>query len=263
MKPLTSISALSAIALTFALTSCGPGRPAGPPPNAQNATVSISPHLASIPAGATVTFTATVTNASVDTLSWLVFNPIEATVGNPNPPKVNVGSPESQRGGATFVYTAPPTPPIYTDGLHGPDDGGHLIQGIVSLGASVPVPIPNTLFGGSASDGENIVITAPSITVGVSPANGATPTVAVNKMIQFIGYAIGSVNNAITWQINGVTGGSTATGTIVHNSNDLPERADYTAPSTIPMSGNTVTLTVISQADPSKTASVVITITPQ
>jgi hypothetical protein len=60
--------------------------------------------------------------------------------------------------------------------------------------------------------------------------------------------------------VNGVTGGSTSTGTIVLTAILGPGAYLYTAPATMPMSGNTVTVTVISQADPTKTASSVITL---
>ena len=48
--------------------------------------------------------------------------------------------------------------------------------------------------------------------------------------------------------------------TIAHTAAQLPGIYLYTAPATMPMSGNTVTITVISQADPSKTASSTITL---
>lgn len=107
------------------------------------------------------------------------------------------------------------------------------------------------------SDNQTLVVTAPSVTVGVSPT---TATVALNATQQFTGYAVGNLNNALTWQVNGVTGGSTANGTIVPAMNQPPGVYLYSAPSAIPMTGNTVTLTVISQADPTKTVSSIITL---
>jgi hypothetical protein len=101
-------------------------------------------------------------------------------------------------------------------------------------------------------------VTAPSVTVGLSPA---TATVALNATKQFNGYAVGNVNGALNWQVNGITGGSTATGTIVSLSSFSPGVYVYTAPSAMPMTGNTVTITVISQADPTQTASSVVTLT--
>jgi hypothetical protein len=78
--------------------------------------------------------------------------------------------------------------------------------------------------------------------------------------MQFTGYAVGNLNKALNWQVNGVTGGSTATGTIGPAVNQPPDVYLYTAPSATPMTGNTVTLTIISEADPTKTASSTITL---
>jgi hypothetical protein len=157
-----------------------------------------------------------------------------------------LGSPTTQFGTATFMYTAPPTPPIYTGA--GMDAN---TQGTVTLLASVQD------LGMSINDNQTFVVTAPSVTVGLSPA---TATVALNATQQFTGYAVGNLNNALTWQVNGVTGGSTATGTIVPTLNEPSGTYTYTAPAAIPMTGDTVTVAIISQADPTKTASSIITL---
>ncbi len=99
-----------------------------------------------------------------------------------------------------------------------------------------------------------IVITAASVTTGISPL---TASVALNGTQQFNGYAVGNTNNGVTWQVNGVTGGSTAAGTITTSST---AGGLYTAPAAMPMTGKTVTITAISQADPTKTASAVVTL---
>jgi hypothetical protein len=222
---------LLTITSTAILTSCGGGSKY----SYQNITISVSPHITSIPVGATMTFTATVTNAPATSVEWALDSYDSA----------NVGSPTTQSG-ATFMYTAPPTPPIYT-GV-GPTS---ITQGTVTLFAMFPD------FGPSISDNQTFVVTAPSVTVGLAPA---TATVALNATQQFTGYAVGNVNNALTWQVNGVTGGSTANGTIALVPNGLPGAYLYTAPSAIPMTGKTVILTAISQADTTKTASSTITL---
>jgi len=70
------------------------------------------------------------------------------------------------------------------------------------------------------------------------------------------------MNGAVTMQVNGTTGGSATYGTIT----PLPNAVyfgeyTYTAPSTMPMTDNTVTITVISQADPTKSSNMTITLT--
>jgi hypothetical protein len=61
-------------------------------------------------------------------------------------------------------------------------------------------------------------------------------------------------NNALTWQVNGIPGGGTTNGTII-------PAGLYAAPAALPMTGNTVTITAVSQADTTKTASSVVTLT--
>jgi hypothetical protein len=229
MKLHSRLISILTITTTAAFTSCGGGSKY----SYQNITISVSPHITSIPVNTSMTFTATIANAP-DTPQWTVADSADG----------NVGSPTFQQGGATFVYTAPPTPPIYT-GLIGAN------QGTVTLEAIFPD------LGMNISDNQTFVVTAPSVTVSLSPP---TATVALNATQQFTGYAVGSVNNALTWQVNGVTGGSTATGTIAVSPTNLPGVYVYTAPSAIPMTGNTVTLAVISQADPTKSASATITL---
>jgi hypothetical protein len=59
--------------------------------------------------------------------------------------------------------------------------------------------------------------------------------------------------------VNGVTGGSTATGTIAPQ---ITGAAYFTAPTVMPMTGNTVTITAACQADQTKHASATVTLTP-
>ena len=208
----------------IALTSCGFSY--------RNVTVAISPHVISIPVGGTMTFTSTVTNAP-NNPSWNLLGYAYANLGSP-----------ATATGSTYVYTAPAAPPIYSSPA-----AAMTANGSVTLQAQV--------LGTTGYDSETFVITAPSITTAITPA---TATVALNGTKQFNAYAVGTVNNAITLQVNGVTGGSTSTGTIVPMVTSAPGLYVYTAPATMPMGGSTVTITVISQADPSKTASATITL---
>lgn len=228
---------LSAIAM---LTSCGghaggSGLPTSAP--------IISPQPASIPAGTSVTFTAS------EPALWNLVAFAYASEGTLTLGPIDPTLPGYSQ---TAQYTAPATPPIWT----GAGEGN--VQGTASLSAATP---------GEAANGDYVilsnqitfVITTPSVTVNVSPA---TATVALNATLQFQIYAVGNVNNALTLEVNGVVGGSSATGTIAHPANQFPDVYTYTAPSTMPMSGSAVTILAVSQADTSKTATAVITLTP-
>jgi hypothetical protein len=101
-----------------------------------------------------------------------------------------------------------------------------------------------------AHDAVTMFITASTISVGLSPMTAVVP---LSGTVTFAGYAVGSVNNTLIWQVNGVVGGTTLTGMI-------SSTGTYTAPAAMPMTGNTVVITMISQADPTRTVSAVVTL---
>jgi|HubBroStandDraft_5_1064220.scaffolds.fasta_scaffold162644_2 hypothetical protein len=158
--------------------------------------------------------------------------------------------------GTTVTYTAPSAPPVF--GPAGQNDSS--VQGAVTVTVGVFGPSGN-LNGPTTT--VTFAITTPEVTTGISPA---TATVALGASEEFCGYAVGNVNNGITWQVDGVAGGSAATGTIV-NSGFYPAGGGnyvwpgtYTAPATMPMTGDTVTITAVSQADSTKSSSAVVTL---
>lgn len=102
--------------------------------------------------------------------------------------------------------------------------------------------------GGNGSNSTGVVPTQPAVTVTVT---GATST-QLGATTQFTATVANTSNTAVTWQVNGVTGGSTGTGTI--SSAGL-----YTAPSSTP-SSTTVTITAVSQAVPSATGNLAETL---
>src|SRR6202521_891901 len=88
-----------------------------------------------------------------------------------------------------------------------------------------------------------------SVTVAVSPASA---NVRAGATKSFGASVAGSSNTAVTWQVNGVAGGSAATGTI--SSSGM-----YTAPTTVPGS-NIVTARAVSSADATATGSSAVTL---
>jgi hypothetical protein len=226
--------AAAASTLALAICSCGGGTKY----SYQNVTVTISPTVQSVPVNAAQIFNATAINAP-DYPVWLFQN---VTAGSPNAGAISTVTTDAP----TMTYTAPPTPPIYNPA----QVTAGAVQGSVTVIAFVNNNPGNFLSDASAT--QTFVITAPSITVAISPA---TASVNLGGTQQFTAYAIGSVNNALTWQVNGVASGATATGTI--STGGL-----YTAPTVAPMTGNTVTIAAVSQADSTKSASSIVTLTP-
>jgi hypothetical protein len=110
----------------------------------------------------------------------------------------------------------------------------------------------SVLFSGcnSKSNGDGSSGQSMQIGVSISPSMGSVQTSA---MLQFSDTVVNTTNTAVTWQVNGTAGGSSTVGTIT--SGGL-----YTAPAVVPNPAG-VTVTVVSQADTSATASASITIT--
>src|SRR5207302_237056 len=90
----------------------------------------------------------------------------------------------------------------------------------------------------------------PPIAISISPTSA---TVAAGATQQFQATVTGSTNTDAVWQVNGVTGGNSASGTI--STTGL-----YTAPS--PSQPLQVTVTAFAAADSSKTAAATVTVNP-
>jgi hypothetical protein len=209
------------------LASCGPVY------SYQNIKVAVSPQPVAVPVNSTVTFTASISNAP-DGPTWVVVDGDNTNAGGLT--KVGTGT-------QSVEYTAPPTPPIYTN-----TGTANVPQGTVELVADLIYCINGNC---NSAEGYTVfVVTAPSVTVGVSPSTAA---LLPGESLQFEGYAVGNVNGAVTWQVNGVNGGSAAVGTV-------SAAGLYTAPLAIPITGNNITVTVISEVDPTKTASAMVTL---
>lgn len=193
--------------------------------------LTVSPQPATVAAGNTVTFTASTNAPSV---SWGLVG----TAGTSTIPPTDAGSPTNQLSGNTFIYTAPAAPPIYGTNIE--------TAGTVTVRATAATVIVDTEF----------TITAPSVTTGFYAP--VSTTVALGSTLTINAWAVGSTNNGITLQVNGTTGGNATVGTIAAPANAIYGEYIYTAPAAMPMTGSTITLTVISQADTTKTSSLTL-----
>ncbi len=90
----------------------------------------------------------------------------------------------------------------------------------------------------------------PGVTISISPT---TASIATGTTKQFTATVSGTSNTAVTWQVNGTTGGDATHGTI-------STAGLYTAPTAVPTPA-TVTVTAIAQAESTKSAAAVVTIT--
>jgi hypothetical protein len=185
-----------------------------PLPNAQ---VSVSPANASVVAGASLQFNATVQNGP-QAVIWEVDG---IQLGNST-----IGSISS-----SGFYTAPaliPIPPMVT------------ITAILETDLSV-------------SGRTNVTIVAPPVSVSISPS---TANVIAGQTLPFRA-SVQNSNSGVIWQVNGVTGGDQADGTIASTG---PYTATYSAPSV--SSPLAVNITVVLQTSPPLSASAGVTVVP-
>jgi hypothetical protein len=97
---------------------------------------------------------------------------------------------------------------------------------------------------------------AAQVSVAISPSLITIATLATQS---FTATVTGSTNTAVTWQVNGVSGGNSANGLVSTTILGTASEALYLAPSAMP-SPASVSVTAISQADPTKSATATVTI---
>ena len=231
MRVRSTVAGFAAVVFSLALAGCG-NTHNGVFGSPEYIAVTISPRVTSLPQSGSMTFTAAVSN-NLGTPQWSLLDP--SFTSNAGMLTAVPGSPNS------VVYTAPPAPPIYA--------GAPVAQGTVTIVATTSDPPQSTVP--IVPDSLSFYITSPTITVSLNPD---TVTVPLGTTTQFVGYETGSANNALTWEVNGLVGGLDAmgnpspAGTITNGVTG----GLYTAPTTMPMTGSAVTITMIPQASPTQ-----------
>ena len=94
------------------------------------------------------------------------------------------------------------------------------------------------------------------VSVTISPT---TATLATLALQQFTATVSGSTNTAVTWQVSGVSGGNSTVGLVSTTVPGTSNEGLYLGPSAVP-SPATVSVTAVSQADPTKSASATVTL---
>jgi len=188
---------------------------------AQTITVSVSPGVASVATSGSLGVSATVQNDSTNAGVTWVLTGDGTSESSPGCSGSTCGT-LTNVGTFTVTYVAPST---------------------------VPSPATVTLTAYSkasntSSSSVNIVVTSGSLNVWISPTGA---TVSTNQSQQFDAIVSGNSNTAVTWEVNGVTGGNSTVGTI--STSGL-----YTAPAAVPSSG-VVTVTAVSEANSAVSAS--------
>ena len=267
--------------------------------------VSISPGMATVPAGQSQQFTAGVSGTSNTAVTWSsVGGAIDQTglftapASMPNPPQVTVTATSqadpTKSSSATVtivigVQVEPPTATVQVNGQQyffvnvngatnravtwsvvGGDTNGTLSNAgpgdaTYIAPATVPNPAQITVKATSQQDPTRfgtatVTLTQPIPSVTVTPNAQST---SVFTTLQFSANVANLSSNAVTWEVNGVKGGSQATGFISNGANP----GLYVAPGGVPTTSSsqqslptTVTVTAVSQVNPSVSGSATVTI---
>lgn len=219
------------ICILLSIAGCGGGSGgsssgggSGSPP--AMVAISISPTSATVAAGGTQQFQATVTGSSDSGVQWQVN-------------KIVGGNSQYGTISTSGLYTAPTSDVALqvTVTAVATADTSKTASAAVTVNAAPPPPPP-----------------PPTISVSISPT---TALLAVSTTQQFTATVTGTTNPAVTWSVDGVNGGNTTVGTI--STTGL-----YTAPATA--SNHTVTATSVADGTKSASAAVTVislTISPQ
>ena len=133
--------------------------------------------------------------------------------------------------------------------------GKPAVATISSLGLAATRTSGNAIVSASLNLGLGLVtgtstLTVDNVSVTIAPAS--TPVV-INAAYPFAATVTGALNTAVTWQVNGLTGGNATIGTV--STSGL-----YIAPAAVPNPAS-VTVTAVSQADANQSASASVTVT--
>jgi len=211
------------LSTVLVLPGCPGAKPApisGYTPLGSVSVMVIVPQSTTIGTGTTQQFTATVNNSAVSGVQWEV-NGFPGGGGD-------VGTIDTS-GNYTAPQFVPKNPQVTITAVADADNTQSGSANVTITGAPLPA------------------------TVGISPTTAA---LQVGKSLTFSATVTGPADTSVSWQVNGVDNGNTTVGTIEPGDKDT---AVYTAPAQVP-SPATVTVTAISNSDPTKSASAQVTI---
>ena len=172
---------------------------------------------------------------------------------SPTTASIRVG--QTQQFTATVKNTSNTVVTWEVNGVAGGDttNGTVSTSGLYTAPTSVPSPASVTVTAVSQADTAQAASATVTVTVPVS-IFPTTSAIGPSATLQFTATVTVSTNTAVTWQVNGITGGNSTVGTI--STTGL-----YTAPAAVP-NPNTVKITAVSQADTTQSASATVQITP-
>ncbi len=206
----------------------------------------VPPSVVPNPSTVTVRATSTASPTAVGAAAVTVVP--HASITSVSPASLTTGNFTLTVNGAGFVAGAV----VSFDGVALPTtfvSATRLTASGTAPAAKSGVPVFATMPDGDQSNVMTVNVTAPVISVTISPRTAA---VRIRQTRQFTATVNGTSNNAAIWKVNGVVGGNSTVGRVT--STGL-----YTAPNSVPSVA--VVVTAVAVADQTKSASATLTIT--
>ncbi|MGA7854168.1 MAG: hypothetical protein WCA15_12655 [Candidatus Acidiferrales bacterium] len=236
--------------------------------NNASSAVYTAPILIPSPASVTVTATSTADPAKSGSAT------VTITCANPiliSPSTANVGLSRTQVFTASFCAANNTTIVWDVNGIAGGNsaNGTITVTGSATATYTAPADLPATnpaiihaTAGALVASASATIVS--SVTVNVSPSSAS---VATGQRVTLTPTVANTSDTTLTWTVNGIANGNTSAGQICqHSSNPCQSPSapsstsvDYLAPAAVP-SPNSITVTAISNADPSKSASAIISV---
>jgi hypothetical protein len=195
-------------------------------------------------------------DTSISASASVTVTPLVKVTVSPN--NVGVETNHTQQFSATVVNATNTAVTWQVNGVLGGNNtvGKIDVNGLYTAPGSVPSPATVTVTAISVADPTKS--DSASVTISLTPVLTVNPlqaNVVVLLKQQFTAIISGGGNQAVNWQVNGISGGNTIVGTI--SAGGL-----YTAPGSVP-SPATVTVKAISQADNTVTGTATVTVIAQ
>jgi hypothetical protein len=213
-----------------------------------------APATVPAPPQVTVTATSVADPTKFGTASVTILPPVVVTI---SPTSAHVEAGEQQQFTATVTGTTnhAVTWSVSGTGCSGAACGTVTTSGLYTAPNVIPNPAQVTVTATSVADptksASAIVTVIPLIVVTVAPT---TAQVEAGSQQQFIATVVGTPNTAVTWSVSGTGCAGSTCGTVTVN-------GLYTAPNVVPNPPQ-VTVKATSVADPTKSASAIVTILP-
>jgi hypothetical protein len=184
---------------------------------------------------------------------------------------LSVSGPASVNAGATASYAAtlvpaPGSNPSRTilwsvsgQGCTGPACGTITSAGVYAAPLIPPAPANVQITATPAADPSKTVTVTVAIVAAINVTLSPTSaTVPLGGTQAFHADVTGAQDTTVTWEVNGIVGGSASLGTVVNSQTD-PDNTTYTAPQSLPPGGS-VTIQAQSNANPGVSASATVTL---